>query len=135
MLILALNVFQVIFKTSLENTQNKTTVIYLLFAAICYFSIKSVWITKFLSIKCLVFTTIRAVLKCQWKIQRQIQNCSLEYYSSMLSFGQLCFTVVLFCLVAFILFISVALVYILLKIFWLISRRHHINIKVLNWWV
>ena len=42
MFILALNVFENIFKTSLENTQSKTTVIYLLFAAICHFSFESV---------------------------------------------------------------------------------------------
>ena len=40
--ILALNVFESNFKTSLENTQNKTTAIYLLFATIHYFSFESV---------------------------------------------------------------------------------------------
>ena len=33
----------------------------------------------------------------QRKIQRQIRNCSFEFYSSKLRFGQLCFTVMFFC--------------------------------------
>ena len=38
-----LNFFENVFKTSLENTQNKTTVIYQLFATICFFSFASVF--------------------------------------------------------------------------------------------
>ena len=40
--IVAMNVFENIFKTNLENTQNKTNVICLLFATIRYFSLESV---------------------------------------------------------------------------------------------
>ena len=41
--VITLNVFENIFETSLENTQNKTTVIYLLFATIRYFWSASVY--------------------------------------------------------------------------------------------
>ena len=100
--ILALNVFENIFEASLKNTQNKTTVIYLLFATICYFSFASVCKSpNFLALNALlVFTVVKnsaETVSEEFRDKSEIAPWNFVVLRYMLRFGQLCFTIVLLC--------------------------------------
>ena len=117
MFILALNVFENIFKTTRENTQNKTTVTYQLFATIHHFSFESVC----KSLNSFTLNALYLLLKEQcWTISERFRDKS---EIAPLNFIVQCW-VLNSCVLQLCYFVRK--VYSDLKIFWFISWTHHI---------